>query len=226
MSGTCQGVAQRAVGLARTDIGIVGFPHAGGNVVDYLQCLGPRYVRNRSMGCARMPRDYGVDPFAIARISDLGDVPLPRALNADAVAEDAQAHYERIFRAGIIPMIVGGDYSITLPIMCAARMARYDEPLSVVLFDSHCPGCNRQQREACLCRSEPHCRGSRRCRRSRGDRLHVVELPEAKCGFVLLPRRWVAERSFERYAATLVGFHVIAFVGYILKHAADLMQIA
>jgi transposase len=29
-----------------------------------------------------------------------------------------------------------------------------------------------------------------------GIALHVVELPEAKRGFVLLPRRWIVERSF------------------------------
>jgi transposase len=29
-----------------------------------------------------------------------------------------------------------------------------------------------------------------------GMELHVVKLPEAKKGFVLLPRRWVVERSF------------------------------
>ena len=70
-----------------------------------------------------------------------------------------------------------------------------------------------------------------------GIALHVVKLLEAKRGFVLLPRRWVVERSFawatrsrrlvkdhERYAATLASFHVIAFVGYMLRHAADLMQ--
>ena len=70
-----------------------------------------------------------------------------------------------------------------------------------------------------------------------GIALHVVKLPEAKRGFVLLPRRWVVERSFawatrcrrlvkdyERYAETLAGFHVIAFVGYMLKHAAQLIQ--
>lgn len=56
-------------------------------------------------------------------------------------------------------------------------------------------------------------------------RLEVVKLPEAKKGFVLLPRRWVVERSFgwmsrfrrltrdyERLTQTLVGFHLIAFV--------------
>jgi transposase len=49
-----------------------------------------------------------------------------------------------------------------------------------------------------------------------GIALHVVKLPQAKRGFVLLPRRWVVERSFawatrcrrlvkdyERYAETL-----------------------
>jgi len=57
-----------------------------------------------------------------------------------------------------------------------------------------------------------------------GIRLEVVKLPEAKRGFVLLPRRWVVERSFawmarfrrlardyERLAETLAGLHFVAF---------------
>jgi transposase len=72
-----------------------------------------------------------------------------------------------------------------------------------------------------------------------GIALEVVKLPEAKRGFVLLPRRWVVERSFawatrcrrlvkdyERYAETLAGLHVVAFVGYMLKQAAALMTSA
>jgi transposase len=71
-----------------------------------------------------------------------------------------------------------------------------------------------------------------------GIALEVVKLPQAKRGFVLLPRRWVVERSFawatrcrrlvrdyERYAETLAGFHVVAFVGYMLKQVAILMQV-
>ena len=66
-----------------------------------------------------------------------------------------------------------------------------------------------------------------------GIELVVVKLPEAKKGFVLLPRRWVVERSFawmtrlrrlvrdyERYATTLAGFHLIAFVCLMLKRVA------
>lgn len=57
-----------------------------------------------------------------------------------------------------------------------------------------------------------------------GIRLEVVTLPQAKRGFVLLPRRWGVERSFawmarfrrlardyERLPETLVGLHWLAF---------------
>ena len=69
-----------------------------------------------------------------------------------------------------------------------------------------------------------------------GIALEVVKAPEAKRGFVLLPRRWVVERSFawatrcrrlvkdyERYASTLAGFHIVAFVCLMLKQAERLM---
>lgn len=64
-----------------------------------------------------------------------------------------------------------------------------------------------------------------------GMRLVVVKHTEAKKGFVLLPRRWVVERSFawaarfrrlardyERMAETLAGFHFVAFVCLMLKN--------
>src|ERR1700677_735435 len=69
--------------------------------------------------------------------------------------------------------------------------------------------------------------------KTQGIELHIVKLPEAKRGFVLLPKRWVVEPSFawatrcrrlvkdyERYAATLAGFHIVAFVCFMLKNAA------
>src|ERR1700693_6588707 len=66
-----------------------------------------------------------------------------------------------------------------------------------------------------------------------GIRLEVVKLADAKRGFVLLPRRWVVERSFgwaarfrrlardyERLTATLEGMHYIAFCFLMLHKAA------
>ena len=69
-----------------------------------------------------------------------------------------------------------------------------------------------------------------------GIELHVVKLPEAKHGFVLLPRRWVAERSFawktrfrrlvrdyERLAETVVGLHLVAFSTLMLQQLFALL---
>lgn len=65
-----------------------------------------------------------------------------------------------------------------------------------------------------------------------GIQLHVVKLPQAKRGFVLLPRRWVVERSFgwfsrfrrlardyERLSRSLEGMHWLAFLGLLLGAA-------
>jgi transposase len=64
---------------------------------------------------------------------------------------------------------------------------------------------------------------------ARGIELIVIKAPEAKHGFVLLPRRWVVERSFawvarfrrlardyERVPATVAGLHFIAFACLML----------
>jgi len=70
----------------------------------------------------------------------------------------------------------------------------------------------------------------------RGIRLEVVRLPEARRGFVLLPKRWVVERSFawaarfrrlardyERLPETLAGLHFVAFAVLMLQKAAGLL---
>lgn len=64
-----------------------------------------------------------------------------------------------------------------------------------------------------------------------GIQLEVVKLAEAKRGFVLLPRRWVVERSFawlarfrrlsrdyERLSTTLAGLHWLAFTSLLLSN--------
>jgi len=69
-----------------------------------------------------------------------------------------------------------------------------------------------------------------------GIRLEVVKLPEAKKGFVLLPRRWVVERSFgwlarfrwlardyERLPETLQGLHFLAFAMLMAQRFVHLL---
>jgi transposase len=69
-----------------------------------------------------------------------------------------------------------------------------------------------------------------------GIRLEVVTRPAGQRGFVLLPRRWVVERSFawtarfrrlardyERLPGTLAGLHLLAFAVLLLRRFVTLM---
>ena len=69
-----------------------------------------------------------------------------------------------------------------------------------------------------------------------GIKLEVVKLPEAKRGFVLLPKRWVVERSFawatrfrrltrdyERLPETVAGLHFLAFAIVMLNRLVTLL---
>lgn len=72
---------------------------------------------------------------------------------------------------------------------------------------------------------------------SEGIQLEVVKLPRAKRGFVLLPRRWVVERSFgwaarfrrlsrdfERLPQTLAGLHFLTFAILFLQRYFSLLK--
>lgn len=69
-----------------------------------------------------------------------------------------------------------------------------------------------------------------------GIRLEMVKLPGSERGFVLLPRRWVVERSFarlarfrrlardyERLPETLAGLHLLAFSTLMLERFVTMM---
>jgi transposase len=71
-----------------------------------------------------------------------------------------------------------------------------------------------------------------------GIRLAVVKLPQAKRGFVLLPRRWVVERGFawtgrfrrlardyERLQTTLEGLHYVAFALLALNAVRPILEV-
>jgi transposase len=73
---------------------------------------------------------------------------------------------------------------------------------------------------------------------AQGIRLEVVKLPEAKRGFVLLPRRWVVERDFawasrfrrlardyERLPQVLAGLHFVAFACLMLHRLIPVLAV-
>jgi guanidinopropionase len=124
------------------DIALVGVPHSSGNgSTERDQHLGPRAVRHVSGFYRRNHFVHGFAPWDLARINDLGDVPLPEAMNNEACVRDIEAFYRRLDAAGTRPVSMGGDHSITGPILKAiagpGRRLSDGKPCSLIHFDAH-----------------------------------------------------------------------------------------
>ncbi len=124
------------------DIGLVGVPHSSGNgSTERDQHLGPRAIRNVSGWYRRAHVKYGFSPWDSCRISDMGDVPLPEAMNNEKCVHTIESYYKRLDAAGVRPVSVGGDHSITGPILkaIAGRGAKLTggRKAALVHFDAH-----------------------------------------------------------------------------------------
>ena len=76
----------------------------------------------------------GVRPFELAKIADVGDVPIDHLFNLEEAIKQIAAYFRQIKAAGVIPLSAGGDHSITYPIMQGIAA---DEPVGMIHIDAH-----------------------------------------------------------------------------------------
>lgn len=96
--------------------------------------FGPRAVR----GIERIgPYNHAlrIAPLAALAIADIGDVPFSSRYSLEQSAKDIEAFYDRIVASGALPFGVGGDHSVSYPILRALGCAR---PVGMVHIDAHC----------------------------------------------------------------------------------------
>ena len=125
---------------ANADIGLVGVPHSTGNgTTQRDQHLGPRAVRNVSAIGRRVHNHFGIDPWEMARVRDLGDVPLSEGNNNERSIEMITEYYARLDAAGCRPVSIGGDHSITGGILQALGGGNLTggEKACLLHFDAH-----------------------------------------------------------------------------------------
>lgn len=94
---------------------------------------GPSAVREASRGIRKSHPTSNVEPFKVCNVADVGDSPTnPYDLlrSIDLIEE----FVARIHAAGALPLTVGGDHTIPLPIL---RAIARDRPVGLVQFDSH-----------------------------------------------------------------------------------------
>ena len=96
--------------------------------------FGPRAVR----GIERIGPYHHVlnmAPTKQLRIADIGDVPFRSRFSLEQSIEDIEEYYHKIVDAGIRPISVGGDHSVTHPIMKALGR---EKPVGMIQIDAHC----------------------------------------------------------------------------------------
>jgi agmatinase len=75
-----------------------------------------------------------VHPFERLRVADCGDVDVV-PISIERTHEAITARIDQVIAAGAMPLVAGGDHSITLPVLRA--VARRHGPVGVVHFDAH-----------------------------------------------------------------------------------------
>ena len=117
------------------DIALIGVPFDGGVTHRSGARHGPRAVREQSTLLRRINGATGIAPFAKARVRDLGDCWLEFPYDLEQALAEIATYYRDIHAAGAVPVSVGGDHSISLPIL---RAVAAHGPVGMVHIDAHC----------------------------------------------------------------------------------------
>jgi guanidinopropionase len=120
--------------FAGLDVALVGVPMDLGVTNRAGARLGPRAVREVER-IGPYNHALGLTPRGECNVADIGDVPLRSRFSLDNSIEDITAFYARIQAAGVRPVSVGGDHSVTYPILKSLGIER---PVGLVHIDAHC----------------------------------------------------------------------------------------
>src|SRR3546814_14481488 len=74
-------------------------------------------------------------PVYDLRVADVGDVPFASRFRLEQSLDDIEHFIAKVAAAGVAPLSVGGDHSITYPIMKALGRER---PVGMIHIDAHC----------------------------------------------------------------------------------------
>jgi agmatinase len=116
------------------DVALVGVPMDLGVTNRAGARLGPRAVR----GVERIgPYEHVLKmaPMGMLRVADIGDVPMRSRFSLEQCMADIEAFFRRLRAANVIALAVGGDHSITYPILKALGEP---QPVGMVHIDAHC----------------------------------------------------------------------------------------
>jgi guanidinopropionase len=119
---------------AEFDIAMIGVPYDGAVTNRSGARHGPREIRNASSMMRSIHYATRINPYELCRIGDAGDVPFTRIYEVEEVHDDITQFFAQFHQAGVVSLAVGGDHSITLPIL---RALAVDGPIGLIHVDAH-----------------------------------------------------------------------------------------
>lgn len=120
---------------AGLDACFVGVPMDSGTSYRSGTRFGPRQIRQESALLRPCNVSTGQAPFSRMQVADIGDVPL-NPYNLKKAVQDITAFYrERVFAFDALPLSLGGDHTLTLPILRA--VAEKHGPVALLHIDAH-----------------------------------------------------------------------------------------
>ena len=120
--------------LKGLDVAFLGIPMDIGTSWRSGTRFGPKQVRSESAMIRPFNIQSGAAPFESLQCADIGDL----AINTFSLSDSLriiQESYEAILQYDAMPMAIGGDHSMTLPILRA--MAKRHGPMAVIQVDAH-----------------------------------------------------------------------------------------
>ena len=120
--------------LDELDVAIIGVPLDIGTSNRTGTRYGPRQIRCESVLVRPYGMATGAAPFDSFQVADTGDVVL-NPYNLLESVERIEQHFNAVVESGSIPLSLGGDHTITLPILRA--LARKHGPMALVHVDAH-----------------------------------------------------------------------------------------
>lgn len=120
--------------LQKLDVAVLGIPMDIGTSWRSGTRFGPKQVRSESAMIRPYNLATGAAPFDSLQVADIGDLAINTFSLTDSLRIIAES-YEAILTFDALPMAIGGDHSITLPIL--RSIARRHGPVALIHVDAH-----------------------------------------------------------------------------------------
>lgn len=125
--------------LRGADVVVIGAPYDAGTSYRPGARFGPQAIRSADYlphNASRPHLALRVDPLRELRVVDAGDVEMP-GVEARAPLENLETAVQTVAEAGAVPVVLGGDHTVTWPDVTGVARALGWGRVSVIHFDAH-----------------------------------------------------------------------------------------